>query len=237
MERPELLRGYVFHERTWRLRSTEIFNRWSFHSEFLFGNVLIIGGKNKDFYRLFFKGLYKKDVRFGPGVLKYAETNEADVGFWHGDRLVRLLAALDVTLELAGEPPETPDKRVELSSWNDPELIFADAETSLFVGRQTKSIREQNRNDPYIDKVLEERERLHVEYVRELEAFAGNSGKSVAYPVSRVVEIKNLTKLLKDIFKHFKKYDVFNKHLSRQLNIDLNAFEICNINMYIFKQL
>ncbi|CAF4699797.1 unnamed protein product, partial [Rotaria magnacalcarata] len=37
-----------------------------------------------------FKGLYRQDERFGPGILIYKSMTHADVGFWLSEDLVRI---------------------------------------------------------------------------------------------------------------------------------------------------
>lgn len=191
------------------------------------------------------QGLYKKDGRFGPGILKYADTNEEDVGYWYGDKLIRLLTALNVNFEFADI--EQPDKHVEINSWNDPDIMFINESDSqnIFLGRIVatagkKSLREANKNDPYIDKVLKERDNLHNQFFKSLESMLSESSRSRLVPSSqskidylsmgsKIVQVKNLTKLLKEIFKHFKKYDIFNQKVSKHLNIDLDGFDLCKI--------
>lgn len=198
------------------------------------------------FLSSFKQGLYKKGGRYGPGILKYADSNEEDVGYWHGDKLIRLLSALNVNFEFADI--EQPDKQVEVSSWNDPDIMFVNEPDSnnMFLGRVMtiaagKSLREANKNDPYIDKVLKQRQDLHVEYLKSLETILSSgmisksssnidssesSGLASTYPPSKLVEIKNLTKVLKEIFKYARKYDIFHDKMKKHLNIDLNEFEL-----------
>lgn len=190
------------------------------------------------------QGLYKKDGRFGPGILRYADTNEEDVGYWYGDKLIRLLTALNVNFEFADI--EQPDKHVEINSWNDPDIMFINESDSqnIFLGRIVatagkKSLREASKNDPYIDKVLKERDNLHNQFFKSLESMLSESSRPRLVPSSqskadlsmgsKVVEVKNLTKLLKEIFKHFRKYDIFNQKVAKRLNIDLDAFDLCKI--------
>lgn len=178
--------------------------------------------------------MYKKDGRYGPGVLKYADTNEEDVGFWLGDKLIRLLTALNVNFEFADI--EQPDKHAEIRSWNDPDIMFANEADSqnMFLGRVTaagKSLRETNKNDPYIDKVLKERENLHNEFLKSLDSLLSSSSNetnksSDLYPPNKIVEVKNLTKVLKEIFIYFRKYDIFNNKIAKRLNIDINGFDL-----------
>ena len=185
------------------------------------------------------KGLYKKGVRYGPGVLKYSETNEEDIGYWYGDKLIRLLSSANVTFELSSdiEQPSESEKHVEIRSWNDPDLMFVNESelnnNNMFVESRvmtSRPIRESaKKSDPYIDKVLKERENLHSEYLRAVEAMIGREKNIIKIEEanSRKVEIQNLTKVLKEIFKHFKQYDIFNRHISKKLNIDLSVFESC----------
>lgn len=187
------------------------------------------------------KGLYKKGVRYGPGVLKYSETNEEDIGYWYGDKLIRLLCSSNVTFELSSdiEQPSESEKHVEIRSWNDPDMMFVNESelnnNNMFVESRvmtSRPIRESTKkSDPYIDKVLKERENLHSEYLRAVEAMIGREKNiKIEEANSRKVEIQNLTKVLKEIFKHFKQYDIFNRHISKKLNIDLSVFESCKMN-------
>ena len=103
----------------------------------------------------------------------------------------------------------------------------------------SRPIRESTKkSDPYIDKVLKERENLHSEYLRAVEAMIGREKNIIKIEEanSRKVEIQNLTKVLKEIFKHFKQYDIFNRHISKKLNIDLSVFESCKMKFNKIKQ-
>ena len=50
---------------------------------------------------LILQGLYRKDERYGPGVLSYADGTQ-DVGLWQGERLFRLSVATAEDFYLAG---------------------------------------------------------------------------------------------------------------------------------------
>lgn len=163
--------------------------------------------------------MFKKDIRYGPGIL-HTGTNEADIGFWYGDKLVRLLVAHKVTFEF-DEIIQPPDKTVELPSWKQVDIIFDENIQNEFVGHIVS--RTCRNDDPYMDKVLKEKQILHKEFLRSLESMVA---EELEYSQSIRVEIPNLTRVLKEIFTHFRKYEIFDMYISTHLKFRLNGFEI-----------
>lgn len=168
-------------------------------------------------------------------MLKYAD-NTADVGYWYGDKLIRLLVSLNMNFNFTEMDPL--DKTVEIKSWFDREHLLSDtiSPQNMFVNRIFSSKSSGFiRTDPFVDKILEERKNVYAEYVRAFEKYC-NLLKSnpKEFNSNKLVQVDNITPLLVEIFKHFKKFTFFNRNLSKLLNIDLNAFETCKLIFLLF---
>jgi hypothetical protein len=81
------------------------------------------------------KGLYKKDNRYGPGILKYPDNSE-DIGFWNGDKLVRLLVSIQ-NVDFKFDDFEPINKNIELKSWYSRDLLLHDTlnPPNIFVNK------------------------------------------------------------------------------------------------------
>ena len=113
-----------------------------------------------------FIGLYKKDSRYGPGILRYPNDTE-DVGYWNGDKLVRLLTSQRSKFNF--EDLEPISTRVELCSWYDRENLLFDTlnPQNLFLNRLKSSKSNQFiKDDPYMDKVLKNKTVFYDEFIK-----------------------------------------------------------------------
>jgi hypothetical protein len=182
----------------------------------------------------YFVGLYKNDIRYGPGVLRYA-TGEEDVGYWSGDKLIRLLVPVEATFVYNDLDPV--EKTIEIKAWYDRENLLRETlnPQNLFLNTIVNS-RALNfiKNDPYMDKVLEQKKLIHEHYINVLEKWLSESILDLE-PITfdeflkeKSVDVENLTPCLTEIFKHFRQFSCFNKNFSSILNVDLSAFENCN---------
>jgi hypothetical protein len=167
-------------------------------------------------------------------VLKYPN-NEEDVGYWNGDKLTRLLVPVEanfVYTEL-----DSMDMSVEIKSWYDRDNLLKETlnPQNIFLNTVTNSKSLSFiRNDPYMEKVLQQKKLLHEHYLNVLEDLMKQHNGERPVDLSeflqnRLVNVDNLTPNLMDMFKHFKKMSCFNKNFSKILNIDLSSFEKCNI--------
>ncbi len=74
-----------------------------------------------------FKGLYRNDERFGPGILIYKSIQSADVGFWLSDDLVRLLyphPILNLDVHIT-DKKSSIDSTLVIPSWYSPEELLS----------------------------------------------------------------------------------------------------------------
>jgi len=114
--------------------------------------------------------LYKKDTRFGPGSLKYPN-NKEDVGFWIGDKLIRLIVSINVNF--AFKDLDEIDKKFELKSWYDREILLEETlnPQNMFLNKLSK-VKDNAfiRNDPYIEKLLEKNIAFYDKYLNSFQA-------------------------------------------------------------------
>ena len=175
------------------------------------------------------KGLYKNDFRFGPGILKYPN-NSVDVGYWNGDKLIRLLGSSNINFSF--NQIENIDKRVELNSWYDRENLLYDTlnPQNIFLNRLNSSQANNFiKSDPYMDKVLEQKVVFYDQFLKAFERFLDLNAHQYDYRKSQVIEVENITPNLLEIFKHFSRFRVFHKNLKTVLNFDIRGFEKCKI--------
>jgi hypothetical protein len=183
------------------------------------------------------KGLYKNDNRFGPGQLKYPD-NSVDVGYWYGDKLVRLLASSNINFSFTQIEPI--DKKIHLNSWYDRENLLFDTlnPQNIFLNRLTSSKANKFiKSDPYMEKILEQKVVFYDQFLKAFEKFmevngggGGGGGGSKYYDEyrsSEMIEVENITPSLLEIFKHFSRFKMFNKNLKSILNFDVRGFEKC----------
>ncbi|UJR10778.1 hypothetical protein I4U23_014965 [Adineta vaga] len=74
-----------------------------------------------------FKGLYRHDERFGPGVLTYQSSEYADVGFWFSNDLIRLLyphPTLNLSIHITDKKPRSEASHI-LSAWYSPHQLLS----------------------------------------------------------------------------------------------------------------
>jgi hypothetical protein len=167
-------------------------------------------------------------------VLRYPN-NEEDAGFWNGDKLIRLLVPVEANF-VYNELDEL-DKTVDIKAWYDRENLLHDtiSPQNVFLNTviNSKSL-SFIRNDPYMEKVLQQKKLLHEHYLNVLEELLKQSNEGER-PVdvseflrNRTVDVENLTPNLMEIFKHYRKMSCFNANFSTILNLDLNGFDKCN---------
>ena len=174
-------------------------------------------------------------------MLKYPN-NEEDVGFWSGDKLIRLLVPVEASFVY--NELDQIEKTVEIKSWYDRENLLHDTlrPQNVFLNNviSSKSL-SFIRNDPYMEKVLEQKKLLHEHYVNALEDVLRSKENSeefdemmIQFLKDRVLDVPNLTPHLIEIFKHFYSLACFNARFSRVLNIQLTAFEKCMLDYELF---
>jgi len=72
------------------------------------------------FIQSIYQGLYKKDIRFGPGILTYTDGTQ-DIGLWQGDKIIKLLTTIDehFSMALHNELDYDPDDHVKYVTLHD----------------------------------------------------------------------------------------------------------------------
>ena len=172
--------------------------------------------------------------------MKYSNCEE-DVGYWHGDKLSRLLIKSEATFSYNDLDPL--DKNVEIKGWYEREFLLEETlnPQNLFLNTiiMSKSI-EFIRKDPYIEKTLEQKKLIHEHYLNALETLLKQQSNENFFSSQETimsslnefvktknVEIENMTPVLKEMLLHFKRFSCLNDDLSKILNIDLNAFIKC----------
>ena len=179
--------------------------------------------------------MYKKDNRFGPGILKYPDNSE-DIGFWNGDKLVRILSAVNVVFKF--EDVEPIDKKVELKSWYSRDSLLHDTlNPQNIFNKRHKNSKENNfiKDDPYVDKVLRTKTIFYDEFIKSFEKFLKletNDDYKIdfKYKQDRKIDVLNITPSLLEIFKHFNRFSDFEENLSKSLrDFSLTGFKKCNI--------
>lgn len=119
------------------------------------------------------------------------------------------------------------DKSIEIKSWYDRESLLYDTlnPQNIFTNRLYNSRTNQFiKSDPYIDRVLEQKTLFFDEYFREFEKFLRISNfNKLEYKKDKIVEVDNLSDSLREMFKHFKRYEFYNRHLTNTFNFDLKS--------------
>ena len=90
-----------------------------------------------------------------------------------------------------------------------------------------------------MDKVLEQRVVFFDEFLKAFEKYLKIDEEQSAkykneYKKTHTIEVENITPNLLEIFKYFKKFKVFNKHLATVLNFDISGFEKCMFILSFF---
>lgn len=177
--------------------------------------------------QIFFKGLYKKDSRYGPGILKYPDNTE-DVGFWNGDKLIRLLISVPINFSVSDLDPV--DKKVDLKSWFSRENLLFDTlnpqnlfSKKIFSSQSNKFIK----NDPYVDKVIWSRTLFYEQYLKEFEKYLQlKDFNKLEYRIDKQILVPNISENLKNIFIFQKRFDFYDKICSSTLNFSVKDFEL-----------
>ena len=166
-------------------------------------------------------------------MLKYPNNN-VDVGYWSGDKLIRLIVPFGVEFTFDGIE-DILDKQVELKSWFDREYLLFDTlnPQNLFLNR-IFSNKANNfiKTDPHVDKVLQMKKAFNEEFIRAFERFSRlNSSPDEfiqMYKKSRSVVVENQTPSLLEMFKHYHRYAVFKQNMQQILNLNFNGIESSN---------
>ena len=173
-----------------------------------------------------FKGVYKKDSRYGPGILKYPN-NTQDVGFWTDDKLIRLLVPIDITFSANDLDPV--DKKIDLKSWfSRDNLLFDTLNPQNLFSNKVISTQSNKfiKNDPYIDKVIQQRTLFYEQYLKEFEKYLQiKDFNKLEYRKDKQVDVPNITELLKNIFIYQKRFDFYDKICVNVLNFSVKDFE------------
>lgn len=163
--------------------------------------------------------------------MKYTEINEEDIGLWYGDKLIRLLHTLDVNFHFTEIKSENDS--VEIIHWNE----FDSISNSIFLNRDSshaKSKKTFSQNYEYMERVKEDENFLKIEYLKSLEEFFKINLNMDHFQSTKILHLPNKTPVLADIFKHYSKFQVFNKKISQALNFNLNIFDLCKFYAFIF---
>ncbi len=181
-----------------------------------------------------FIGLYKKDSRYGPGILKYPNETE-DVGYWNGDKLVRLLVSQ--SCKFAFEGIEPIDKQVVLNSWYDRESLLFDTlnPQNVFLNRLKSSRSNQFiKDDPYVDRVLQNKTVFYDEFIKVFHSYMNIDVVDVgAFKEKRTFMVDNLTPHLMEIFKHFQRFSYFYERMQAVIDFNVDGFQNCNRDLYL----
>ena len=161
------------------------------------------------------------------------------MGYWYGDRLVRLLASSNINFSFAQN--EAIDKKVELNSWYDRENLLFDTlnPQNIFLNRlQSSKANKFIKSDPYVDKILEQRVIFYDQFLNAFEKFLNiSSNQQADYRKSETIEVENITPNLLEIFKHFNRFKMFNRNLKSMLNFDVRGFEKCMFEHNFFNNI
>ena len=171
--------------------------------------------------------MYKKDNRYGPGVLRYPNKTE-DVGFWCGEKLVRLIVPFQVKLNIAEF--EAVSKQVELVSWYDRESLLFDTlnPQNLFLNRVRSSKSNKFiKDDPYIEKVIQSKKIFYNEFIDLFARHLDQKVDEMDFKTNKLISVYNLTPNLLEIFKNFKRFSPFHQKISSSLDLDIKSFEEC----------
>ncbi len=170
--------------------------------------------------------MYKKDNRFGPGSLKY-QNNREDVGFWAGDKLIRLIVSINVNFTF--KDLDEIDKKIELKSWYDRESLLEETlnPQNMFLKKLNK-VRDNAfiKNDPYIDKLLEKNITFYDQYLYSFEALIKIENENIDYfKKNQVIQVENITPTLLEILKYYRRFKIYHNSLRRSMNFDMINFE------------
>ncbi len=170
--------------------------------------------------------MYKKDNRFGPGSLKYPNNTE-DVGFWIGDKLIRLIVSINVNF--AFKDLDEIDKKIELKSWYDRESLLEETlnPQNMFLNKLSK-VRDNAfiRNDPYIDKLLEKNVAFYDRYLNSFQALIKEEYENIDhFRKNKIINVENITPTLLEILKYYRRFKIYHTNLRRSINFDMINFE------------
>ncbi len=145
---------------------------------------------------------------------------------------------------------DTIDNQVELCSWFDRENLLYDTlnPQNIFLNRLHSSSKSKQfiKNDPYVDKVLEQKIHIYTEYLKAFEKFLkvnvhtpkksesdqqheqNLNDQSERYKQNYLIKLENITPSLMELFKYFKRFQIFHSNLKQNLNFDIDGFEKCD---------
>lgn len=159
------------------------------------------------------------------------------MGFWNGDKLARLLVSLNINFNF--NEIDNIDKTVQLNSWYDREnLLFNTLNPQNMFLNRLNSSKSNNfiKSDPYVDKVLENKMTFYDEYLKAIEKFfnknfnyANYQNNRLEYLKNKTIKVENITPTLLELFKHYKRYNMFHKYMISVLKFDINGFEKCKL--------
>lgn len=170
--------------------------------------------------------MYKKDNRFGPGSLKYPNNRE-DVGFWIGDKLIRLIVSINVNFTF--KDLDEIDKKIELKSWYDRECLLEEIlnPQNMFLNKLNK-VRDNAfiKNDPYIDKLLEKNIAFYDQYLNSFDTLLKGENENIDFfKKNQIIKVENITPTLLEILKYYRRFKVYHNNLRRSVNFDMVNFE------------
>lgn len=198
----------------------------------LFWSIITIHFQIASNYFYLIKGLYKKDNRYGPGILRYPNETE-DVGYWNGDKLVRLLISQKSKFSFNDLDPI--DKEITLVSWYDRENLLFDTlnPQNLFLNRLKSSRTNQFiKDDPYIEKVLKNKTIFYDEFIKLFHSFMKierTEELDDEFRKKLKFKVENMTPYLLDIFKHYQRFAYFYQNMKNVIDFNIEGFQNCKL--------
>jgi hypothetical protein len=162
-------------------------------------------------------------MRFGPGVLTYKNNKTRDIGFWCGDKLIRIL----ITQEIDYQIPDIDeiDRIVHINSWYDRETLLYEIlnPQNMFSNKYyNEQLNTFMREDPYIEDILLDKREMVDEFLRICAPFEIDLK---LFYMSKFIQVPNITRNLIEIFKHLEKYSNFKTIAKKKYGLDLEIFE------------
>ena len=162
-------------------------------------------------------------MRFGPGILTYKNKKTQDIGFWCGDKLVRILTTQEINYETPDI--EEIDRIVHVNSWYDRETLLYEIlnPQNMFSNKHyNEQLNTFMREDPYIEEILLDKREMVDEFLR---ICAPCEIDLNLFHISKFIQVPNTTRNLIEIFKHLEKYTNFKTIAKKKYGLDLEIFE------------
>ena len=162
-------------------------------------------------------------MRFGPGILTYNHNSTQDIGFWCGDKLVRILTVQEIDFKMPEVDPI--DRVIHVNSWYDREALLYETlnPQNLFCNKfSIEQLNQFIREDPYVEEILVDKRELVDQF---LSICPPDTQDLKVFKMSKFIEVPNITRNLIEIFKHTEKYSNYKEFARENYGLDLTIFE------------